>query len=122
MIADQGKFRWRVRAADGKARASAFDALVLPIEEGGRVRADFSTRLTDAAVPYFGELDDTALTLIVRARESIGSLIVECEFFGPDGARKGYARTSQPVSIIVRSTTGVFVTGLPGSAPSTTAT
>jgi hypothetical protein len=121
MLAD-GKLRWRVSAADRASHASAFDALVLRTDESGRpVPTDPSTRLVDAAVPHVGELADSVLTLIVHAHEGVGALIVECEAIGSDGVLKVYARASQPVSIIVRSDTGVFVTGLPGASPEASA-
>ena len=115
MTTEQGKFIWRVRAADDSPRAAAFDALVLPTDATSRNRLGPSPRLLGAAVPHEGELVDTPLALVVRAREHAGALIVECEAIGPDGQRQVYGRAMQPVSVIVRSATGVLVTGLPAT-------
>lgn len=113
MSTEQGKFIWRVRAADGSPCAAAFDALVLPTDPSSRLRLGLSPQLLGVAVPHESELADTPLALIVRARESVGRLIVECEAIGPDGTRQVYGRASQPLAVIVRSATGVLVTGLP---------
>jgi hypothetical protein len=112
-----GKLVWRVRAADGSPCAAAFDALVLPTDASSRTRLGPSPRLLGAAVPHEAELTDTPLALVIRARENAGPLIVECEAIGPDGERQVYGRASQPLAVIVRSATGVLVTGLP-AAPS----
>jgi hypothetical protein len=115
MITPQGKFVWRVRAADGAASAAAFDALVLPTDPHGPDPLAASTRLIAVDVPHESELPDAPLTLIVRARESVRPLVVECEALGPDGGRRLYGRASEPLAVIVRSATGVLVTGLPAA-------
>jgi hypothetical protein len=117
MSTDQKKLRWRVSSADGAPFESAFDAIVLPTAEGGRIPAGSSVRLVAASVPHVAELADTSLTLVVRARDDAKPLIVECEAIGADGKRQVYARASQPVSIIICSASGVVVAGLPGAAP-----
>ena len=115
MSTQQGKLIWRVRGADDSPRAAAFDALVLPTDATSRTRLGPSPRLLGAAVPHEGELADTPLALVVRAREHAGALIVECEAIGPDGQRQVYGRASEPLAVIVRSATGVLVTGLPAA-------
>ena len=110
---DRGKVVWRVSALDRAPRASAFDALILPTDGGSPDRLGRPTRVIDAAVPHQGELTDTPFVLVVHARADIGALKVECEAFGADGSRRVYGRASQPIAVIVRSATGVLVTGLP---------
>src|SRR5262245_24033642 len=117
MSTEQGKLVWRVRAANNSPHSAAFDALVLPTDATSRPRLGPPPRLLGAAVPYEGELPDTPLASVVRAREHAGALIVECEAIGPDGQRQIYGRASEPLSIIIRSATGVFVTGLPAVPP-----
>jgi hypothetical protein len=117
MSATLGKLVWRVRAADDSTCADAFDALVLPTDASSRTRLGPSPRLLGAAVPHEAELTDTPLALVIRARENAGPLIVECEAIGPDGECRVYGRASEPLAVIVRSATGVLVTGLP-AAPS----
>ena len=117
MSSELGKLVWRVRAADDSTRVSAFDALVLPTDTNSRTRLGPSPRLLGAAVPHEAELPDTPLALVVRARETAGPLIVECEAIGPDGERQVYGRASEPLAVIVRSATGVLVTGLPATPP-----
>ena len=117
MTTDRGKLIWRVRATDDSARIAAFDALVLPTDATSRTRLGPSPRLLGAAVPHEAELPDTPLALVIRSRERSGALIVECEAIGPDGERQIYGRASEPLAVIVRSATGVLVTGLPAAPP-----
>jgi hypothetical protein len=113
MSTETGKLLWRVRAADDSPHAAAFDALVLPTDASSRARLGLSPRLLGTAVPYEAELTDTPVALVVRARANAGRLIVECEAIGPDGERRVYGRATEPLAVIVRSPTGVLVTGLP---------
>lgn len=117
MNSESGKLVWRVRARDDAHSAAAFDALVLRTDKRGAERLGPSPRLLGAAVPYESELADAPLILVVRARADAGPLIVECEAIGPDGARQVYGRSSDPLAIIVRSTRGILVTGLPPVTP-----
>jgi hypothetical protein len=120
---DGGKVIWRVSALDGLPHASAFDALILPTDGGSLDRLGRPTRVIDAAVPHQAELADTPFVLVVHARADIGPLKVECEAFGADGSRQVYGRSSPPIAVIVRSTTGVLGTGLPdGLEPGAQAT
>jgi hypothetical protein len=66
-------------------------------------------------VPYESELPDVPFTLVVRARPEAGTLLVECEALAPDGTRRIYGRSTHPLAVIVRSATGILVTGLPGA-------
>lgn len=111
-----GKIVWRVRAPDGAPHASAFDALVLPTDVGDVAQWTHPRRLLAVPVPHEGELPDSPLTLVVRARADAGPLVVECEAVGPDGVRQVYGRASEPLAVIVRSTTGILVTGLPAAS------
>ena len=113
MSTEHGKLLWRVRAADGSPSAAAFDALVLPTDTARGAWLGQSPRLLGVAVPHEAELEDTPLTLVVRARDNARPLIVECEAIGADGERQVYGRASQPLAVIVRSATGVLVAGLP---------
>ena len=115
VITPHGRFIWRVRAPDGAARPAAFDALVLPADPRSSDPLGPSARLLAADVPHESELPDTPVVLIVRARERAGPLVVECEAFGPDGDRRLYGRASEPLAVVVRSATGVLVTGLPAA-------
>ena len=115
MITPQGKFIWRVRTPNGAAYPAAFDALVLTADPRGPDPLGPSARLIAANVPHESELPDTPVTLIVRARERAGPLVVECEALGPDGDRRLYGRAIEPLAVIVRSATGVLVTGLPAA-------
>ncbi len=120
---DRDKVVWRVSALDGLPRAGAFDALILPTDGGSPGQLGRPTRLTDAAVPHQGELTDTPFVLVVHARADAGPLKVECEALRADGSRQVYGRASQPIAVIVRSATGILVTGLPdGPEPGPTAT
>ena len=112
MVGERGRFVWRVHARDASSSAGAFDALILPTD-GGTKRFEHPTRLVACSIPYESELPDTPLTLVVRARPAVGALIVECETFAPDGTRLVYGRGSQPLVVIVRSASGIIVTGLP---------
>lgn len=112
-MSDRGKVVWRVSALDGVPRASAFDALILPTDGGSPDRLGRPTRVIDAAVPHQAELTDTPFVLVVHARADIGPLKVECEALRADGSRQVYGRASLPIAVIVRSATGVLVTGLP---------
>jgi hypothetical protein len=115
MTTPHGKFIWRVRAPDGAACPAAFDALVLTADPRGPDPPGPSARLIAADVPHESELPDTPVTLIVRARERAGPLVVECEALGPDGRRRLYGRASEPLAVIARSATGLLVTGLPAA-------
>jgi hypothetical protein len=115
MIGTPAKVVWRVRARDDADHAAAFDALVVPTDAGARARLADSPRLLGAAVPYEGELPDAPLTLVVRTRTGAGPLIVEYEAFGPDGSRQVYGRGFESLVVIVRSTTGIVITGLPSA-------
>ena len=117
MSAELGKLVWRVRAADDSRCAGAFDAVVLPTEAGSRTHLGPSLRLLGADVPHEAELTDTPVALVVRARPHVGRLIVECEAIGPNGERQVYGRASEPLAVIVRSATGVLITGLPAAPP-----
>jgi len=111
-VSDRDKVVWRVSALDGLPRAGAFDALILPTDGGSPDRLGRPTRLTDAAVPHQGELTDTPFVLVVRARMDAGPLKVECDVLRADGSRRVYGRATQPIAVIVRSATGVLVSGL----------
>ena len=113
MIGTSAKAVWRVRARDDADHAAAFDALVVPT--GAREQLADSPRLLGAAVPYEGELPDAPLTLVVRTRTGAGPLIVEYEAVGPDGTRQVYGRGFESLVVIVRSTTGIVITGLPSA-------
>jgi len=117
VIGPSAKVVWRVRARDDVDHAAAFDALVVPSDPSVGARTANSQRLLGAAVPYEGELPDTPLTLVVRTRTDAGPLVVEYEAFGPDGSRQVYGRGFDPLVVIVRSTVGIVITGLPSAAP-----
>jgi hypothetical protein len=116
MIPKSAEVVWRVRAQDDSAHASAFDALVLPTDAGARAGpedAAGAARLLGAAVPYEAELPDAPLVLVVQSRAGTSPLIVEYESFGPDGSRQVYGRGSHPLVVIVRTTSGIMIGGLP---------
>jgi hypothetical protein len=111
MSDDYGKAVWRVAARDGAAHEHAFDALV--------VVADDTTKLpirrhVGVAVPFEGELEDVPLTMIVHARPEVGPIVVDYCVYGSDGSGRVCGRSTQQLAVIVRSATGILVTGLPG--------
>jgi hypothetical protein len=112
-MTSQGKVVWRVRTADDAANVGTFDALILATHEPGKNPLGQPTRLTGATVPFESEIPDIPFTLVVRARPDAGPLVVECDVTGPDGARRVYGRSTQPLAVIVRSVTGIIVAGLP---------
>jgi hypothetical protein len=110
MTDDRSRIIWRVRADNGDEYSSAFDALVLPTDVRG---AERTARHLALPVPYEGELPTAPLTLIVRARPGAGPLTVECDILRSDGSRRAYGRSLQPLAVIVCSSTGIIVAGLP---------
>jgi hypothetical protein len=115
MIDELGRVVWRVRAQNGAETAGAFDALVVPTVASGLTGGGKSAQHLAMSVPYEGELPDAPFTLVVRARPDAGTLLVECEALAPDGTRRIYGRSTHPLAVIVRSATGILVTGLPGA-------
>jgi hypothetical protein len=109
---------WRVRSADNAPNAGTFDALILPTDGRGKDRLGQPTRVTGATVPFESHVADVPFTLVVRARPDAGPLVVECDVLGPDGVRRVYGRSSQPLAVIVRSATGIIVAGLPEATSS----
>ena len=122
MADEQGELVCRARTADDSAYASAFDALVFGTDSVGPMRRTYSARLLAEAVPYESGIADIPLVLVVRARAEVGPLIVDCDVTGPDGNRRVYGRSTQPLTVIVRSNTGITVGGLPGALPEELAT
>ena len=109
----ENKVVWRVRSADDAPNPGAFDALILATDGRGQDRLGRPTRLTGADVPFEREVPDVPFTLVVRARPDTRPLVVEFDVIGPDGARRAYGRSTQPLAVIVRSANGIIVTGLP---------
>jgi hypothetical protein len=108
-----GKILWRVEAADGSSQTSAFDALVLATNSSDQDRLARPSRLIGLDVPYERELPDVPLTLIVRTRTGSVPLQVFCDVRGPDGERTVFGRAGRPLAVIVRTSTGILLTGLP---------
>ena len=92
---------------------AAFDALVLPTAGGTFDPREHETRVLRTSVPHESELPDIPVTIVVRARDDAHPLVVECDIVGPDGTRRAYGRVTQSVAAIVRSATGIVLTGLP---------
>ena len=112
-MSDAGRIVWRVVAIDGMPMDSAFDALVLPTAGGKLDQLGHPTRLLETSVPHESELPDIPLTIVVRARDDAHPLAVDCDILGADGARRSYGRVTQSVAVIVRSVSGIALTGLP---------
>ncbi len=112
-IEQGGTIHWRVSAADGLVHGNALDALVLAASAGEQARLGESSQLLGCEVPFERRLPDIPLTLVVRANPNAGRLVVECDVLGPNGERRMYGRSTKPVAVIIRSTAGIMVTGLP---------
>ena len=110
-----GKVLWRVRAADGQPRATAFDALVIATDRSAQETARHS-RLIGIGVPFERELPSVPFALIVRANNPDASLLSECDVLGPDGSRRVYGRSGSPLAVFICSEDGIVVTGLPAPA------
>ena len=102
---------WRVRAVDGAAVDQAFDALVLPHAASPAAGAE---RHVGLAVPYEGRFADVPHTLVVHARPGVTPLVVEYQIQLASGSMRMGGRSTAPLTAIVRSATGMHVTGLPG--------
>jgi hypothetical protein len=109
MSTPQNRILWRVRAADGSARAAAFDAVVVIVD---RSLADGPPVLAAVDVPFERELPATPLTLVVRTNGPSPDLITECEVFAADGTRRHYGRAQGPLDVFVFSERGMTITGL----------
>ncbi len=109
----EGKILLRVRSADGNARTSAFDALILSTDRSLQPRLSPS-RLTGMPIPFERELPAGDVTVIVRTTDGTTALVSDCDVLGPDGKRKVYGRSSNNLAVFVCSEGGIMVTGLPG--------
>jgi hypothetical protein len=108
-----GRLVWRVRAQDNVARASVFDAALLPPDASSWE----PVRLFGLDVPYESERPDSPMTLIVRARAGACLIAVECEAFDADGQRLVFGRSTNAESVIIRMPNGIRVTTLPAGEP-----
>jgi hypothetical protein len=115
-IEQGGTIHWRVTAADGLAHSKALDALVLAANASEQAQLGETAQLLGCDVPFERRLPDIPLTLVVRANPNAGRLMVECDVLGPNGERRMYGRSTRPVAVIIRSTTGIVVTGLPDAS------
>ena len=113
MSRDPGRAVWRVSARDGTAQEEAFDALVLPHDTSPSASGQ---RHIGLPLPYEGQFPDIPQTLIVHARPGAGPLSVEYRGYGTDGSLQIVGRGALPLVVIVRSATGIQVTGLPDGA------
>jgi hypothetical protein len=92
------------------------DALVLAANASEQAQLGETAQLLGCEVPFERRLPDIPLTLVVRANPNAGRLMVECDVLGPNGERRMYGRSTRPVAVIIRSTTGIVVTGLPDAS------
>lgn len=118
MSDDPGQGIWRVWARDENPHEHAFDALVIFNHPASRMPGQ---RHVNLPVPYEGTVPDVPLTLVVRAHDDIGPIIVEYRGFAPDGSLRLVGRSSLPLVVIVRSATGIQVTGLPNNGATSVA-
>jgi hypothetical protein len=114
MSDDPGRGVWRVWARDESTHEHGFDALVVFHDATPQARWQRHVALP---IPYEEELPDVPLTLIVRARPSSPALFVEYKGFAPDGSLRIVGRSAHPLAVIVRSASGILVTGLPEGSP-----
>lgn len=117
MSGHMGTLTWRVTAAAPTAVPNAFDALIVPTGDHVTELAGHPTRMIGAAIPYEATLPDIPVTLIVQARAGSPPLLVQCDVVGPDGVRRVYGHARQPLAVIVRTSSGIRVTGLPVTTP-----
>ena len=118
MSTQSGRVVWRVTTQAGDERAGACDALVLPHAASP---ADAGERHVGLSVPHEGTFTDRPHTLVVRARPGAGPLVVEYDVYSADGSRQMGGRSTSSLTAIVRSTSGMQVTGLPDVALETQA-